>query len=103
MAKQLGLYRKEELEGLERRRVLIGFRTGRGDGLNRGVVAGRFERMWRAFQPRLRVPYEPLLGTPVGQARKRLRRRRDTAMADGFLRTRVGLPDRRGICRRDKK
>ena len=104
LTEQLGLYRNEELEGLKRRRVLIAFGTGRRSvGLNGRVVVGGSRRVLRAFQPRLRMPRQPAFGPAIRKTRKRLRGRHRLAMHD-FVRTGMGLPDRRGIgLRREKE
>ena len=101
---QLGVYRREEFERLERRRGLRGNRAGREDvGLNRRVVIGGVRRALRLVQPRLWMPRQALFRTTVREPRKRLRRRDDTAMRDFVRRACVGLPDRRGVSRRDQK
>ena len=101
---QLGLDLGEKFERLKRRRGLRSHRAGREDvGLNRRVVIGGVRRALRLVQPRLWMPRQALFRTTVREPRKRLRRRDDTAMRDFVRRACVGLPDRRGVSRRDEK
>ena len=101
---QLGLDLGEEFERLKRRRGLGSHRAGREHvGLNRRVMIGGVRRALRLVQPRLWMPRQALFRTTIRQTRKRLRRRDDTAVRDLVRRAGVGLPDRRGVRRRDQK